>query len=111
MMNRKDVFEPELLDEGEAMTLAELARRCATDAEWLLQLVNEGILIPKGRALPEWRFSRVSIWRVRRVQRLQVDLGVNLAGAALALEMLDEIETLRRRLASLESGQERGGRS
>jgi len=27
--------------------------------------------------------------------RLQRDLGVNLAGAALALQLLDEIETLR----------------
>ena len=107
-MSRKDVFEAELLDDNGAMTLAELARRCATDAEWLLQLVNEGILVPRGRALPEWRFSHTSIWRVRRVQRLQVDLGVNLAGAALALEMLDEIESLRRRLASLESGRETG---
>ncbi len=102
-MNRKDILEAELLEDDNAMTLAELARRCATDAEWLLQLVNEGILVPSGRALPEWRFSHISIWRVRRVQRLQVDLGVNLAGAALALEMLDEIESLRRRLASLES--------
>ena len=110
-MNRKDVVEAELLDDGDAMTLAELARRCATDAEWLLQLVNEGILVPSGRALPEWRFSHISIWRVRRVQRLQVDLGVNLAGAALALEMLDEIESLRRRLASLESAHAVGAES
>lgn len=101
-MSRRDIFEAVVLDDGGALTLAELARSCATDAEWLLQLVNEGILVPTGRALPEWRFSHVSVWRVRRVQRLQGDLGVNLAGAALALEMLDELESLRRRLASLE---------
>jgi chaperone modulatory protein CbpM len=110
-MNPKDIFEPELLDDSDTMTLAELARSCATDAEWLLQLVNEGILVPTGRTLREWRFSHVSIWQVRRVQRLQVDLGVNLPGAALALEMLDELESLRRRLASLEAGRETGAES
>lgn len=34
--------------------------------------------------------------------RLQEDLGVNLAGAALALQLLEELETLRSRLRVLE---------
>jgi chaperone modulatory protein CbpM len=33
---------------------------------------------------------------VQRVLRLQHDFGVNLAGAALALDLLEEIERLRR---------------
>jgi chaperone modulatory protein CbpM len=36
--------------------------------------------------------------RVRTVVRLQRDLGVNLPGAALALELLERIEELQRRL-------------
>ena len=107
-MDRKDTLEGQLLDDNVELTLAELARVCATDAEWLLTLVNEGILAPRGRSVPEWRFSAVSIWRVRRVRRLQVDLGVNLAGAALALDMLEELQALRRRLAHFENQQTRG---
>jgi chaperone modulatory protein CbpM len=34
--------------------------------------------------------------RVRTVVRLQRDLGVNLPGAALALELLDRIDELQR---------------
>jgi chaperone modulatory protein CbpM len=33
---------------------------------------------------------------VQRVVRLQRDFGVNLPGAALALELLEEVERLRR---------------
>jgi chaperone modulatory protein CbpM len=102
-MNPKDILEGPVLDDSVEMTLAELARACAADAEWLLSLVNEGILNPRGRAESEWRFTAVSIWRVRQVRRLQADLGVNLAGAALALELLAELDTARRRLASLEA--------
>ena len=37
-----------------------------------------------------------------RAHRLQRDLGLNLAGVALALELLDEIEALRSRISALE---------
>jgi chaperone modulatory protein CbpM len=35
--------------------------------------------------------------------RLQRDLGVNLAGVALALQLLDEVEALRARINALEA--------
>ena len=39
---------------------------------------------------------------MHRVIRLQHDLRVNLAGAALALDLLDEIDQLRARLRALD---------
>ena len=45
-----------------------------------------------------WRFTGVHMRRVRIACHLQSDLGVNLAGVALALQLLDEIEELRERL-------------
>ena len=82
------------------VSLAELSLACGVHAEWLISLVEEGILEPL-ETEPQWRFSGSSIQRARVVQRLQQELGVNLAGAALALDLLDEIETLRERLTAL----------
>jgi len=45
-----------------------------------------------------WCFNGISIRRVQTAKRLQHDLGINLAGVALAIELLDEIESLRTRL-------------
>lgn len=85
------------LDETPVLTLGELCRTCTVHAEWVIELVDEGVIVPYGRRREQWRFYGASLHRVRVVQRLQRDLGVNLAGAALALELMDEVARLRRR--------------
>ena len=40
-------------------------------------------------------FSAIELRRARTAMRLQRDLGVNLAGIALILDLLDEVDTLR----------------
>ncbi len=92
----------EILEELPDMTLAQLCRCCQVDAELVLDYVEAGILQPVRRegACTQWRFQRTQLMRLRRAQRLQRDLGVNLEGAALALDLLDEISHLRRRLAA-----------
>jgi chaperone modulatory protein CbpM len=59
------------------------------------------VLAPLGQEPERWRFTYAHLRRVRVVSRLERDLGINLAGAALALELLEEIETLRTRLQVL----------
>lgn len=86
------------LDEEETLTIVELSRACAMHDEWVIELVEEGVLEPAGRSLTTWRFPGASLRRALIAARLQRDLGINLAGVALALDLLDEIETLRKRL-------------
>ena len=92
----------EVLEEGIELTLAELCRACQTPAERVIEIVEEGIVEPVGRDPLHWRFHGVSVRRVRVVLRLEQDLGVNVAGAALALDLLEELETLRTRLRRFE---------
>jgi len=101
---RDDILTGLLLDEECSLTLVELGRACMVHAEWIVELVDEGILEPRGRDTAHWRFSGPSLLRARTVMRLQKDLGINIAGAALVLDLMDEIEGLRAHLHVLECG-------
>lgn len=83
-----------ILDEEIILTLDELSRACDMQHQWIMELVDEGILEPCGHR----QFSGTALPRARKAMRLQRDLGVNLAGVALALDLMDEIEQLRNRL-------------
>jgi chaperone modulatory protein CbpM len=85
-----------VLDENVELTLAELCNACSLSRDVVVEIVAEGIVEPVGGAPVEWRFSGVAVTRIQRVIRLTHEFEVNLAGAALALELLEEIERLRR---------------
>ncbi|MGZ8161338.1 MAG: chaperone modulator CbpM [Methylobacter sp.] len=81
--------------EEDDLTLGQLCRACDASADWIISLVEESIVEPHGEDIQLWRFSGASIRRVRSALRLQRDLGVNLAGIAVALDLMEEIENLR----------------
>jgi len=91
----------EILEEAAEITLVELTRTCRVHAEWVMELVEEGVIEPLRPGGPQWRFSATTIVRIEKARRLQRDLGVNLAGIALALQLLDRIEALESRLRGL----------
>ncbi|VAW76506.1 hypothetical protein MNBD_GAMMA14-1957 [hydrothermal vent metagenome] len=87
-----------LIDEQIRISLGDICRACSRHAEWVIELVDEGVLEPTGPSPEQWHFSPAALQRALVATRLQRDLGINLAGVALALDLLDEINTLRARL-------------
>ncbi len=92
-----------LLDEQAELSLHDLCRACSTSTEWVVELVDEGVIEPIGHEQTNWRFSGPSLLRARTAMRMQQDLHINLAGVALALDLIDEIEAVRERLRRFES--------
>ncbi len=99
MQTTTDILHGYIIENETRLTLRQLCDACAVQAEYIIELVNEGVIEPTGMENLHWCFSGISISRVRRAKHLQHDLGVNLAGIGLALELLDEIEQLRARNA------------
>lgn len=71
------------------------------DARWSISQRN--VLSPLGREQREWRIDVDDLARARCALRIQQDLGVNCAGAALAVELIEEMERLRERVRVLEA--------
>ena len=90
------ILSGQVLEEFDMITLDDLCRSCTIEVETVTLLVAEGILDPVGGDVEHWQFTVGSLRRVKTAIHLQRDLGVNLAGAALALELLDRIAELER---------------
>jgi chaperone modulatory protein CbpM len=96
-----EMVSAHILEDQIGLTLDDLCRACDAPTEWLLELVEEGVIFPSEGMAPHWRFTGVQLRHARVAVRLQRDLGVNPAGAALALQLMDELGALRARLRSL----------
>lgn len=90
-----------VLDDSTLVTFTELCQSCDVGGDVVAEMVELGILEPTGGDPGDWCFAAVGLRRATTAVRLQRDLGVNLAGAALALELLDRIERLEARLRAL----------
>jgi chaperone modulatory protein CbpM len=93
-----DILSGYIIEEETRLTLRQLCDACAGRAEYIIELVDEGFIEPSGVEKSHWCFNGISIKRVQKAKRLQHDLGINLAGVALAIELIDEIDFLRSRL-------------
>ena len=96
MEDADQVLAGTLLDEQVTVTLDELCRSGHVDRHTVVELVQEGVLEPAGEESGRWRFSGLAVLRLRRAVVLQRDLDLNLPGVALALDLMEEIDRLRR---------------
>ncbi len=88
-----DIFE-----ESAALTVKDLSRICSVDERHIVAFVEEGVLDVVEVDTAEWRFTGAALRRARLALRLERDLDLNLPGVALAIELMEELERLRREL-------------
>lgn len=76
------------------------AQLCNVHPQTLRQYERMGLVIPSRVGAKNRLFSDFDISRVRQIQRLTQEMGVNLAGVEIILRLLDDLEDVR---ADLES--------
>lgn len=86
----------EIFEESAVLSLSDLTRLFAVEERHVVEWVEEGVISVIEIDAAEWRFRGAELRRARIARRLERDLGVNAAGAALVLELLEELEQLRR---------------
>ena len=87
-----------IFEESAVLTVMDLSRMCAVDEQHIVEFVEEGVLNVVEMNTAEWHFTGAALRRARLALRLERDLELNLAGVALALELIEELQRLRREL-------------
>jgi MerR family transcriptional regulator, heat shock protein HspR len=72
------------------------ASLCGVHPQTLRQYERLGLVIPQRAGAKNRLYSEYDIRRIKRIQRLTQEMGVNLAGVDLILRLLDEMEEMRR---------------
>lgn len=85
----------------EPLTLEMVAEAVGAPTSLVARLARVGLLETVAGEREQALLPVRSVVRLRRMQRLRRDLGVNFAGAAVILDLVGRIEELNRELAQL----------
>jgi MerR family transcriptional regulator/heat shock protein HspR len=109
-----EMNEYEHIDEDEPLYVISIAARIVgMHAQTLRQYERVGLVEPKRTRGNIRLYSRADVARLRQVQRLINDLGVNLAGVEVILRMGERMQAMEREMDALRAqlGQARPGDS
>ena len=75
----------------------DLARACGADINWVVQLVEVGIVQGEraGQQVGDWYFYSTDLQCALEARRLERDFGVELEAAALILDLQHEVRRLK----------------
>ena len=83
----------EILDDATPLSLADLARVIGVDITWIKTLHAHGAIAETSH------YTVMTMTRLRKARRLEVDLGLNTESLAVVLDLLDQIDQLQGELA------------
>ena len=89
------------IGEDHPLAATELAHACGADLDWVVQLVEIGIIKVSGPTPvrvsrpDDWHFYSVDLQNALEARRLQRDFGADLEIAALVLDLQHEVRRLK----------------
>lgn len=102
-MEEKKIITGVIVNENTAIsfTFMEICTKCKLTEETLVEMVEHGLSPQEKKPVKQRYFDYKTLVRIQSAARLQNDLGINIPGAALVLELLDELEAMRNELSIL----------
>jgi chaperone modulatory protein CbpM len=97
-----EMHEAQLVGEADWIAASEICRLCRLELDAVIELVNLGLVAPRGYEPQHWQIPAAALPRLAVAARLMRDLGINGSGAVLAVELLEAQHDLERRLRRLE---------
>ena len=78
-----------------SMTVVEVCQCARLPLDALVEIVEIGIVEPKGSSPQEWLFDSQMVVVIQKAHRMQRDLETDWNGVALALGLLEELRSVR----------------
>ena len=97
------MMEEEHLHDEPCFVISVAARIVGVHAQTLRHYERAGLIWPSRTRGRQRLYSMADIERIRRLRSLTEDMGVNLAGAEIALKLMARIEELENEVAELTS--------
>ncbi|SRR5690606_29599316 len=97
---KTEVIVGTVLDDSVTVSVDQVCSLCRVQVDWVVELVDQGVVEPVRRE-GQWHFLGSQLPRLRRALALRRDLGINPAGIALVLELMDELDQLRARMGGV----------
>lgn len=90
-----------VLLEDAALSVDELARACACERRWVVERIESGVLQCTVVTTGERRFASAELARAKRLLALERAFNADAELAALTVDLIEEVESLRRELRSV----------
>ena len=81
--------------------LSGFSQACGQSQEWILQLVEYDILSDRTESKSERYFSEADLERAQQAYRLQRDFNASFPAVAMMLDLIEEVQQLRREVKHL----------
>lgn len=91
-----------LIEETTTLTFNEVCQHYHIPKELLMDLIEYGIFNNQTTQIEQIIFDQNALRKMETGFRLHKDLDINLAGVALALELLEELDNMRNELRMLQ---------
>jgi chaperone modulatory protein CbpM len=102
MRNIKQIiFSDVVVGETIQLTITEFHDKYDVEEALFLEMLEYGLFEPRKIEMETIYLDLDALRRIQSALRLQRDLGINLPGAALALDLMKELDELRAELAML----------
>lgn len=100
-MNDKTLLIGILVEEQSTLSFQDVCHKYNISQELLIEMVEYGLFAEQPIKPEKINLDQKSLRRMESAFRLHKDLGINLPGVALALDLLEELEQMQQELTIL----------
>ena len=97
---RDNEYVVEIVGEG-LCRIEEIAKKAHISESSIRRYIRLGLITPVKRERGCYLLKDTAIFRISKIHRLRRDMGINLCGIGVVLDLLDRIEDLYRQLSDL----------